>query len=83
MDTNEKVLTIIRGEEFKLSLKDKIDENDIFYDQYLNAAGMLDDIVAVNENNERVSDWRKIEAENNIIAFCGERGEGKRNQIFR
>ena len=74
MDTNEKVLTIIRGEEFKLSLKDKIDENDIFYDQYLNAAGMLDDIVAVNENNERVSDWRKIEAEKNIIALCCERG---------
>ena len=69
MDTNEKVLTIIRGEEFKLSLKDKIDENDIFYDQYLNAAGMLDDIVAVNENNERVSDWRKIEAENNLLHF--------------
>ncbi len=82
MDTNEKVLTIIRGEEFKLSLKDKIDENDIFYDQYLNAAGMLDDIVAVNENNERVSDWRKIEAENNIIAFCGERGEGKSSAMM-
>lgn len=63
MDTNEKVLTIIRGEEFKLSLKDKIDENDIFYDQYLNAAGMLDDIVAVNEKKERVSDWHKIEVE--------------------
>lgn len=30
MDTNEKVLTIIRGEEFKLSFKDKIGENDIF-----------------------------------------------------
>ena len=32
---NEKILTIIKGQEFKLSLKDKIEINDIFYDQYL------------------------------------------------
>ena len=36
---NEKILTVIKGQEFKLSLKDKIEINDIFYDQYLNAAG--------------------------------------------
>lgn len=38
---NEKILTIIKGQEFKLSLKDKIEINDIFYDQYLEAAAML------------------------------------------
>lgn len=73
---NKKILTIIRGEEFKLSLKEKIETTDIFYDQYLEAANMLDDIVAINDDEKR-ADWRRVETENNIIAFCGDRGEGK------
>lgn len=57
---NARLLTITRGEEFKLSLKEEIQENDIFYEQYMNAAGMLDDIVAVNED-EKKAEWRKVE----------------------
>ena len=72
----EKILTVVKGEEFKLSFKEEIKETDIFYDQYLEAAGMLEDIVAINENRYQES-WRKVETENNIIAFCGDRGEGK------
>jgi len=79
--SERKVLTIIRGEEFKLSLKEKIEETDIFYDQYLEAADMLDDIVIVDEDKEQM-DWRKVEQENNIIAFCGERGEGKSSAMM-
>lgn len=79
--SERKILTIIRGEEFKLSLKEKIEETDIFYDQYLEAADMLDDIVIVNEDKEQM-DWRKVEQENNIIAFCGERGEGKSSAMM-
>lgn len=77
----EKVLTIIKGQEFKLSLKEKIEEKDIFYTQYLEAAAMLEDIVAGNEN-DKLLDWMKTETENNIIAFCGERGEGKSSAMF-
>ena len=73
---NKKILTIIRGEEFKLSLKEKIETTDIFYHQYLEAANMLDDIVAINDDEKR-ADWSRVETENNIIAFCGDRGEGK------
>lgn len=40
--TDEKRLTIIKGEEFKISVKEKIDCTDIFYDQYISAARMLD-----------------------------------------
>ena len=40
---DEKVLTVIKGQEFKLSLKNKVEKQDIFYDQYLEAAAMLDD----------------------------------------
>lgn len=66
---NEKILTIIKGQEFKLSLKDKIEINDIFYDQYLEAAAMLENIVA-NEERDKQPDWKKAETENNIIAFA-------------
>ena len=78
---NEKILTVIKGQEFKLSLKDKIEINDIFYDQYLEAAAMLENIMA-NEENDKQPDWKKAETENNIIAFCGERGEGKSSAMF-
>ena len=69
----EKILTVTKGQEFKLSLKDKIEENDIFYNQYLEAADLLEDIVASDES-DKLADWMKTETENNIIAFCGERG---------
>ena len=78
---DEKVLTVIKGQEFKLSLKKKIEEQDIFYDQYLEAATMLDDIV-VNDEDDNQATWAKVETENNIIAFCGERGEGKSSAMF-
>ena len=78
---NEKILTIIKGQEFKLSLKDEIKVNDIFYDQYLEAAAMLENIVTSEEGDKKL-DWKKAETENNIIAFCGERGEGKSSAMF-
>lgn len=67
--TEEKRLTIIKGEEFKISVKEKIDRTDIFYDQYKSAARMLDAIVAGQEASE-FRQWCMSEAENNIIAFC-------------
>lgn len=86
---DKRELVIIKGEEFRLSVRSKIDGKDIFYDQYREAAKMLDDIVAVGLDEEKLSNgkfeegsrrsdqWCKTEYENNIIAFCGERGEGK------
>ncbi|MCQ4774278.1 hypothetical protein NE634_11065 [Lacrimispora saccharolytica] len=76
-----KILTITKGEEFKLTLREKIDEKDIFYEQYLNAADMLNDIVSVAERKKQ-EEWSKVETENNIIAFCGERGEGKSSAMM-
>lgn len=78
---DEKRLTIIKGEEFKISVKEKIECTDIFYDQYISAARMLDAIVAGQEAAE-LRQWCKAEAENNIIAFCGERGEGKSSAMI-
>ena len=78
--SDEKKLIINRGEEFKLYVKDKIDKMDIFYDQYIAAARMLDDILAKHDDNSDI--WCNIEYENNIIAFCGERGEGKSSAMI-
>lgn len=77
-----KTLTIVSGEEFKIHVNDKIERTDIFYELYEKAAKMLADIVDRKENtiNGDIygSDrWYKTDYENNIIAFCGERGEGK------
>ena len=78
---DEKILTIVKGEEFKFSVKDTINETDIFYDQYIKAARMLDDIVSGNTNTVS-SKWYGTESENNIIAFCGDRGEGKSSAMM-
>lgn len=42
---DKRELVINKGEEFKLSVREKIEKTDIFYDQYIAAAKMLDDIV--------------------------------------
>lgn len=79
--TNDKILAIIKGEEFKINIKRKIEKTDIFYDQYVKAARILDDIVAFDD--VAISkEWLKTESENNIIAFCGERGEGKSSAMM-
>ena len=67
-------LKIFKGKEFKVYVADNIEEDDLFFDEYKKAAGMLDEIVKYNKENDNNL---KLEYENNIIAFCGERGEGK------
>ncbi len=73
-------ITIVKGEEFKISVKKEIQENDIFINEYRRAAVMLDEIAGVlkeAKKEEAVCSWKESDFENNIIAFCGERGEGK------
>lgn len=82
----DKVLEIIKGEEFKLSVKDCIEETDIFYAQYAAAASMLENILSGKEETDDIERkkniWSKTEYENNIIAFCGDRGEGKSSAMI-
>lgn len=78
--SDERVLVINKGAEFKSIIVDKIDKKNIFYDQYVDAARMLDDIVA--RRDKEMKKWCQTEYENNIIAFCGERGEGKSSAMI-
>lgn len=75
----KKTLAIVSGEEFKIHVNDKIERTDIFYELYEKAAKMLADIVDRKEDADiyGADRWYKTDYENNIIAFCGERGEGK------
>lgn len=77
---NKRELVIKRGEEFKISVKDRIEKTDLFYDQYISAAKMLNDIVSYSDKDK--PEWEHSEFENNIIAFCGERGEGKSSAMM-
>lgn len=79
MGTNS-TLTIIKGQEFKVVDKHFIGEDDIFLDQYKQAAEMLNTIV--NESKGSAENHFLNEYENNIIAFCGERGEGKSSAML-
>lgn len=65
-------LKVFKGKEFKVYEADNIQEDDLFFDEYRKAAEMLREIVKYDRKNDN-----RLEYENNIIAFCGERGEGK------
>lgn len=79
-------LKINKGEEFKIAIKNINDGDTIFYDQYKQALKMLDDIIETskkeNKDKDRDDEWKMEDYENNIIAFCGERGEGKSSAMF-
>ncbi len=77
---DKRELVIKQGEEFKISIQSKIKKTDLFYDQYVSAAKMLDNIISIADGD--CDKWAKSEFENNIIAFCGERGEGKSSAMI-
>lgn len=80
---NKRELVIKGGEEFKISVKDKIENTDLFYDQYILAVKMMNDIVSYSDKDKSdKAEWEHSEFENNIIAFCGERGEGKSSAMI-
>lgn len=71
-------ITITKGNEFKIEVKDEITKDDLFIEQYKRAANILDRIVGTSiEVRDKKEFWKSQDYENNIIAFCGERGEGK------
>lgn len=81
-------LIITKGQEFKIVVKDSIRDDDVFIEQYEQAAGMLntivaESIVAVEKSDKPFNTLYSLnEYENNIIAFCGERGEGKSSAML-
>lgn len=80
-----KKLTITRGEEFRQVVRARINEDDIFIDEYRRAARMLSDVIDTSAIAMKCSgqpDGMFHEFENNIIAFCGGRGDGKSSAML-
>lgn len=79
------VVRIVKGAEFRINVNEEIKEDDIFFKQYERAAAMLDDIVGASARLKDCPDswsWKHQDFENNVIAFCGERGEGKSSAMM-
>lgn len=85
-----KLIRIRKGDEYRIRVNKTISKDDFFYDSYLRAARILGEIADElndyrNEQKQNVKNspaWLEHEAKfrkmgNNIIAFCGGRGQGK------
>lgn len=71
-------IQIYKGKEFKVCVEECIEEHSLFFEEYRKAAHMLDEIVRYDKTKaDMQNDSQDMEYENNIIAICGERGEGK------
>ncbi|WMJ23714.1 hypothetical protein RBG61_03335 [Paludicola sp. MB14-C6] len=75
-----RTIEIIKGEEFKIK-QTEVNANDFFFPVYEQARDRLIEIVNAslpqNISSNSSSNDKKEDFLNNIIAFCGERGQGK------
>ncbi len=80
----EKRITIYQGDEFRAKIEKKIEKDSFFAEVYVQAYDMLNEITSEMdqyiEDNKIGKGNSKINFQgmgNNIINFCGERGQGK------
>ncbi len=80
MQNVQSVLNVIAGREYQLKIIDisKDITGDLFYNLYCNAFKEVEKIISENEKKEKDIS----ETANNIIAFCGERGQGKSSAML-
>lgn len=97
---NIREIRVIRGEEFKIQVRDVIDEKEPFIEEYRKAAHLLEDILEASQKAQTPNDEREenndakdkcagygvsgqyVEYNNNVIAFCGNRGDGKSSAMM-
>lgn len=77
----QKQIIIIKGQEFKIK-ETGITENDFFYNVYKQASDRLNEIVNSSPKKLEDNEFNSCEFNNNIIAFCGERGQGKSSAML-
>lgn len=93
-------IRVVRGEEFKIQVRDIIDEKEPFIDEYRKAAHLLEDILEASQKAQTSKDEHEennntkdkcagygvsgqyVEYNNNVIAFCGNRGDGKSSAMM-
>lgn len=77
---SKKMITIYTGEEYKLHIADENSNynEDLFYETYKKA---FKEVIKIISDNKR-KDNNILDLSNNIIAFCGERGQGKSSAMI-
>lgn len=89
--SNSRAITVIKGQEYKVCQINMKDEQDFLHDSYLKAQDCLEDIEKFGEDIVRLQQSKirgikqnhlSYENINNIIAFCGERGQGKTSALM-
>lgn len=89
--SNAKSITIVKGQEYKVCKIDMKNENNFLHDSYLKANNCLKEIAEFRKHisklrqknlNEKKYDDTIYENINNIITFCGERGQGKTSAMI-
>ncbi len=76
--------TIDISNDYKPQIKEDISTSDVFFEQYRTASDILENILSVYASikDKKDSNYNKIEYPNNVIAFCGERGDGKTSMLL-
>lgn len=76
--------TIEISNDYKPQIKEDISTSDMFFEQYRTASDILENILSVYASikDKKDSNYNKIEYPNNVIAFCGERGDGKTSMLL-
>lgn len=76
--------TIDISNDYKPQIKEDISTSDVFFEQYRTASDILENILSVyaSINDKTDNGYNKIEYPNNVIAFCGERGDGKTSMLL-
>lgn len=76
--------TIDISNDYKPQIKEDISKSDVFFEQYRTASDILENILSVYASikYKKDSNYNKIEYPNNVIAFCGERGDGKTSMLL-
>ncbi len=76
--------TIDISNDYKPQIKEDISTSDVFFEQYRTASDILENILSVYASIKDKTDnsYNKIEFPNNVIAFCGERGDGKTSMLL-
>lgn len=76
--------TIDISNDYKPQIKEDISKSDVFFEQYRTASDILENILSVYASikDKTDSNYNKIEYPNNVIAFCGERGDGKTSMLL-
>lgn len=76
--------TIDISNDYKPQIKEDISTSDVFFEQYRTASDILENILSVYASikDKTDSNYNKIEYPNNVIAFCGERGDGKTSMLL-